>query len=222
MIDKENNYMASNWKIIKYALDCWKILLGVAIVAAFLAVVFSSPKFIPQKFTSKAILYPSNLGQYGSETPLEQMLQYLQSNSIRDSVITKFNLYDEYDIDPKGANSAFYMIGEYGDHVSIEETEHESVRIIVVSQDPVKAKEMVEEIIDQVNLKIRNTEREKYWEVVEINKNLLERMKLRMDSLENKMQKISMEHKIIDLPSQAERKKAPGVKARSITSRKSY
>ena len=187
MMNDDNKNISSNWRILKYALDYWKILVGVAVVAAILAAVFSSPKFIPPKFTSKAILYPSNLGQYGSETPLEQMLQYLQSGSIKDSVILKFNLYREYDIDPKGANSNFYISGEYNNHVNIEETEHEAVRIIVNSQDPVRAKEMVEEIIYQVNLKIRNTEREKYLEVVQINEILLEKMNIRMDSLENKM-----------------------------------
>lgn len=204
MTDKQN-YLESNWKILRYALRYWRILLGVAVLAAILAIVFSSPRFITPKFTSSAVIYPSNLGQYGSETPLEQMLQYLQSSSIRDSIIEKFDLYEEYRIAEDGQNKRYFMLGAYNEHVSIEETEHEAVRIVVNSIDPKKAKKMVEEIINQVNFKIRNTEREKYLEIVRITQDLLEKRRKRMDSLENKMLTMSMEYGIVDLPSQTER-----------------
>lgn len=204
MIDNQN-YLKTNWKILKYALDYWRVLLGIAIVAAVLATIFSSPKFITPRFTSFAVIYPSNLGQYGSETPLEQMLQYLQSSSIRDSIIKNFDLYEEYNIDPKGNKSGFYMLGAYYEHVSIEETEHEAVRIIVHSEDPVKAKKMVEGIIHQANNKIRNTEREKYLEIVHITEDLLKKRKKRMDSLETVATQMSLKYGIVDMPAQAER-----------------
>lgn len=198
-------YLETNWKILKYALDYWRVLLGVAIVAAVLAAIFSSPKFITPRFTSSAVIYPSNLGQYGSETPLEQMLQYLQSSSIRDSIIKNFDLYEEYNIDPKGSKSNYYMLGAYYEHVSIEQTEHEAVRIIVHSEDPGKAKRMVEGIIQQANNKIRNTEREKYLEIVHITENLMDKRKKRMDSLEALTIQMSSKYGIVDMPSQAER-----------------
>lgn len=205
MMTENQKYLESNWKILNYALEYWRILIGVAIVAAILAAVFSSPKFITPKFTSSAVIYPANLGQYGSETPLEQMLQYLQSSSVRDSIIRKFDLHAEYKIDPEGDKSKHYMLGAYYEHVSIEETAHEAVKINVKSKDPAKAKEMVEGIIHQVNLKIRNTEKEKYLEIVYIAEELLDKRKARMDSLEKLTKKMSLEYGIVDLPTQSER-----------------
>lgn len=202
---ENQRYLETNWKILKYALDYWRILLGVAVLAGAMAVIFSSPKFIAPKFTSTAIIYPSNLGQYGSETPLEQMLQYLQSSSIKDSLIKNFNLYEEYRIDKDGAKSHYYMTGAYYEHVSISQTEHEAIRIAVSSIDPVKAKEMVEAIIEQVNKKIRRTEKEKYAEIVQIAEDLLHKWEKRKDSLERKAVEMGHEYGMVNMPSQAER-----------------
>lgn len=201
----ETNEYKSNWKILKYALEFWKILIAVAIVSGILAIVFTSPKFLPPKFTSTAVLYPSNLGEYGSETPLEQMLQYLHSSSIKDSVIKKFNLYDEYDIDQDWNMSGYYMNAEYWSHVAIEKNQNEAVKLTVISQDPQRAKNMVEEIIHQANQKIRRTEREKYAEILEISRNYYNKMKSYKDSMEAELQKISQEYGVFDLPSQSER-----------------
>jgi len=198
-------YMRSNLKIVEFALRKWKLLALVAIIAGAFAAVFSMPEFIPPKYTSEAVIYPANLGKYSGETELEQMQQYLESNTIRDYIISEFNLYDEYEIDSSIRSSKTYMIKAYGEHVSFDETKYESIVITVTSKDPEKAKNMVDAIIEQLNETIRMTERKKYAEIVAINKSMLDQKRSQVDSLEKLIQEYSVKYGILDYISQSER-----------------
>ena len=199
-----NTYMRSNVNILKFALSKWKILAGVAIIAGAMATVFSGPNFIAPKFTSRAVIYPANLGGYSGETRLEQMQQYLESNVIRDSVIAKFNLYEEYEIDPEMLTSKNLMIKMYGEHIGFDETKYESINMTATSTDPVKAKEILDEIIEQLNNTIRRTEREKYHEILVINERMMKQKRKQLDSLENLIREYSMKYGLLDYITQSE------------------
>ncbi|MBL4709383.1 MAG: hypothetical protein JKY48_13180 [Flavobacteriales bacterium] len=198
-------YMRSNMKIIEFAIKKWKLLILIGLIAGVFAAVFSMPEFISPKFKSEAVIYPANLGQYAEETGLEQMQQYLESNEIRNYIISKFNLYDEYEIDStvRSSKTAIYKV--YTEHISFDETKYESIRITVLSTDPVKAKEIIDEIIDQLNVTIRKVEREKYQEIVEINEKMVLEKKNQLDSLEMLIRSISVKYGILDYITQSER-----------------
>ncbi len=202
--ETEMDYFKSNVKILQFALKQWKFLGGVAVVAGILAIVFSSPQFIPPKYKSEAVIYPANLGGYSGETRLEQMMQYCESNSIREYIINTFDLYDEYEIDSSLKSSKTIMYGVYDEHVSFDETQFESIRITVSSIDPVKSYRMVQALIEQLTLTIRQTERQKYKEAVDINYNLLVSKKKDVDSLETLIKKYSTEYGILDYLVQTE------------------
>ncbi len=197
-------YFQSGVDIFSFAVRQWKVLVGVAVVSGILAVVFSGPRFISPKYKSEAIIYPANLGGYSGETRLEQMQQYLQSNIIRDHLIQKFNLYEEYDIDSSKRTSRALINQLYGEHVHFDETQYESIHIEVFSTSPEKAKRMVDEILHQLNQVIRDTEREKYREIVVINENLLKIKKAHIDSLEKLVKKYNIEYGILDYLIQTE------------------
>jgi len=196
--------MRSNLNLLRFALKYWYIFVGVALVSAALAVVFSGPKFISPKYDSEAVIYPANLGVYSGETRLEQMQQYLESNAIRDTIIEKFNLYEEYELDPEFKEAKSLMKYFYSEHIGFEETRFESIRIKARSTNPVKAKEIVAEIIDQLNHTVRSTERQKYKEIVEIYKGMTSEKRAQIDSLENAIADYSAKYDIIDLSSQSE------------------
>ena len=197
--------MRSNVNLIRFALRYWYIFVGVAIVSGVLATVFSGPKFISPKYDSEGVIYPANLGVYSGETRLEQMQQYLESNSIRDSIIKKFNLYEEYELDPEYHEAKSLMLYFYSEHIGFEETRFESIRIKARSTDPEKAKDIVAEIIYQLNHTIRETERKKYKENLVMYKATTKRLKNQIDSLENEISDLSTQYNIIDLSSQSER-----------------
>lgn len=203
-METQNDYFRSNMKILQFALKQWKFLGGVALISGILAVVFSSPTFIPPKYKSEAVIYPANLGVYSGETRLEQMMQYCESNEIRNHMIQKFNLYDEYEIDSTLKSSKSWMNAAYAENITFDETQFESINITVISIDPVKAYDMVNELIEQLNITIRETEREKFKEQVIINKTLLDKKKHQLDSLENKIKELSTKYGILDYIVQAE------------------
>ncbi len=199
------DYFISNIKIIEFAIRRWKTLGSVAILAGIFGFVFSGPKFIEPEFKSEAVIYPANLGGYSGETRLEQMQQYLESNSIRDSIIRKFNLYDEYEIDSSVKSSKTFLYEAYSEHIGFDETRFESIHIDAYSTDPVKARDIVNEIILQLDNTIRETERKKYRENVLINKKLVEEKRVQVDSLEKLIQSISTKYGILDYIGQSER-----------------
>lgn len=199
----ENGYFKSNMRIIQFASHYWKFLLGVAIVSGILATFFSGPQFIDPKYKSEAVIYPANKYEYTDETRLDQMQQYLLSNLIKEALIRQFNLYEEYEIDSNYIYAKAYMNAAYSEHVKIEETRYESIRITVLSKSPRKAKQMVEEILNQANLIVRKKEREKIKEVIDYVGYHLELKKKRIDSLESKMQEISTKYGVLDKNTQS-------------------
>ncbi len=197
-------YFTSTSKIFEFAFKKWRFLLGVFVVSAVLSGVFSGPKFIAPEFESQAVVYPANLGGYSGETRLEQMFQYLQSNVLRDSIIKKFNLYEEYNIDSTKPTSKNAIIKEYSNHIEYNSTKFESVEMLARSTDPEKSKAILDETIKLLDEIIRKTEREKYYEHVLINKRLLDEKKEQVDSLQSIITSMSKKYGILDYIVQTE------------------
>ena len=163
----------------------WKIHLSVIIIAAALiAAFFSSSIFITPLYKSFAYVYPSNISPYSDESETEQMMQIMQSKDIRDSIIRKFDLPKHYGIDP---NYKFYtstLLWEYGKKVKIIKTPFSAVGIEVFDKDPVVACDIVNEILNQYNLKIRFMHKEKFLEVVHNYRMITDYKKQELDSLQ--------------------------------------
>jgi hypothetical protein len=65
----------------------WHLLI-ISIIAAIVSLVVSSPMITTPRFKSVAVVYPSNIKPYSDESETEQMLQWLTSKDVRDSVMT--------------------------------------------------------------------------------------------------------------------------------------
>ncbi len=194
-----------NNKSIVLILWKWKWHLGVVVVAAvLLAALFSSSLFITPKFSSKAIIYPSNVAPYSEESETEQLLQWLQARDIKDSMIQKFDLGKHYEIGKDYEHYYSTLLYEYSQNVSITKTQYESIEIEVLDKDPQQAKDMVETLIELVNNKIRRIQRAKYEEVVEINKRLMHEKEKEIDSVRSIIQNLGKNYGIIDVENQAQ------------------
>ncbi len=180
----------------------WHLLI-IAAVAALLAAVFTSSYFIKPKFKSYALVYPSNIAPYSDESESEQMLQWLQSQDIRDSVIRKFNLPEHYRIDSSYKYFHSTMQYLYNKNVKISKTQYESIEIVVTDTDPVIARDMVLAIIDFCNLKIRNIHRSKYEEVVQSMGKAMQEKKAQLDSIESALASLRENYELIDYDAQA-------------------
>ncbi|MGB6036111.1 MAG: Wzz/FepE/Etk N-terminal domain-containing protein [Cryomorphaceae bacterium] len=179
-----------------------KLFILVAVLSAIVGVVISLPVFMTPKYKSTAVVYPTNIEVYADESETEQLLQFFEASSVRDSVIQKFDLYTVYDIEPDAENSRFYLLEEYRNNVRVSKTKYESVMLEVIAQDPQLAKDMADEVIRQVNIK--------YDHVINDRSNLNARsfqkqltyQKTVLDSLESLISRISTENDVLDYGSQ--------------------
>lgn len=193
-----------NSNLFQIALKNKKILIIVGLVAAVLSVVFSSATFIKPKFKSQAIVYPSNLGEYSEESPIEQMMQWFESRTIKENVIKEFNLAEHYDIKPEDKLADYYLMLEYDDNVKISETKYESAEIVVTDTDPELAYKMVNSIIDNLNKVIRAEHKKRALEDLITVETQFNRIKSNLDSVSSELKKIRKEYHIINYSVQSE------------------
>lgn len=163
----------SKWK--------WHLVI-LSVLAALISFIFSSSMVMKPRFKSMAVIYPSNVAPYSDENETEQMLQWINSKDVKDSVMRKFDLPKHYGIDSSYKYFRSTMSYLYDKFVKVSKTPFESVEIIVVDRDPVVARDMVNAIIHYTDLKIRATHRSKYIEVVDGLKNALAIKQREIDS----------------------------------------
>lgn len=143
----------------------WKRPLGIITVLAMVAsAIFSSSVFIPPKFESTVIMFPTStasvsksllsqnpqgkqdLLQFGEEEQAEQLLQILNSDEIRNRVVVKYGLMEHYDIDPSAKYSQTQLFKEFESNIKYKRTEFQSVRVDVLDTDPVMAANIANDI----------------------------------------------------------------------------
>ena len=193
----------NNFNLVKiFAKWKWHFLIiaGVAIVFAF---IFSSPMFIKPKFKSTVLLYPSNIAPYSDESQTEQLLQWLNSQDIKDSVMHKFDLPTHYGIDSAYIYFNSTMLNLYDKNVIISKTQYESIEIVVLDTDPALACDMANAIIHFCNKKIRTIHRIKYGEVLDAFKRSLDIKKIEMDSTKSKLRALGSNYNLIDYDNQS-------------------
>ena len=92
----DNNF--NNLSLVQLVLKWkWHIII-ITVVAALCGAVFSSSMFITPLYKSVAVAYPANISPYSDESETEQMLEIINSTSIMDSIVEKYNLWEDYKI----------------------------------------------------------------------------------------------------------------------------
>jgi capsular polysaccharide biosynthesis protein len=194
-----------NSNLLNIALKNKKTLIIVGFAAAVLSIVFSSATFIKPKFQSQAIVYPSNLGEYSEESPIEQMMQWFESRTIKENVIKEHDLATHYDINVKDDKlGEYYLFLEFDENVKISETKYESAQITVTDTDPEKAFNMVNSVIDNFNKVVRAEHRKRALEDYVTVENQFNRVKHDLDSISSDLKKIRKDYNIINYSIQSE------------------
>ncbi len=159
---------------------------------------------LEEKYESKAVIYPSNISEYSDESVTEQMIQWLNSQDIHDSIVKKFNLSQHWELDSNYKYFKTTMEYFYGQNVNIKKTQYESIEIKVRDKDPQIAKEIAEAILHFVDLKIKHIHKEKFEEVVINAKHIVDQSMKAIRENEAELQRLGAEYGIIDYESQAE------------------
>jgi capsular polysaccharide biosynthesis protein len=182
--------------------DNFRLFVVVGVVAAILGVVISMPVFMTPKYKSTAIVYPSNVKPYSDESETEQLLQFFEASSIRDSIIEKFDLYEVYEIDPNEEASRHAILEEFQDNFRVGKTKYESVKLEVIDEDPELAKAMADEVLNQINLKYDRVVNERATKIGRSFAKQLAYQRTVLDSIESLISRISRENEILEYGSQ--------------------
>lgn len=183
----------------------FKLLIIIGVIAIIGSAIFSGPTFIPPKYKSQAIVYPINLEPYGEESLTEQLLQLYQGNDIRDSIITKFDLAEVYELEPDQDGFKYNLYNEFNEHVIVSRTNYESVKIEVYDKVPERAKAIADEMIQQINYKARKMRKAKAIEHLEVAKSQMDYQKHVLDSINATLSDLRQNNGLLDYQLQTER-----------------
>lgn len=180
-----------------------KVFLIVVIAVTALAIVFSGPRFLKPLYKSVAVVYPINIKTYSDESETEQLLQMFRASAIQDSIIKKFDLYNRYNIIEGSPKSKYYMNLEYSDRIMSSKTSYESVLLEVFDENPEVAKLIADEILRQLNLKIKSLYNQRGQDRARAFKRQMDYQQLVIDSIQNEISKLAQDKGLLQYESQS-------------------
>ncbi len=141
----------------------WRITI---VVVMLLAAISSAgvALMIPEKFKSTVVLFPapsvsiskslmsqnsspqSDLLQFGQEDDMERMLQVLNSEEIRNRIVSKYKLEEHYGIEKDNKFRRTLLRQEYDGNIQFKKTEYMSVKIEVLDAVPEMASNIANDI----------------------------------------------------------------------------
>ena len=197
----DNNF--NNLSLVQLVLKWkWHIII-ITVVAALCGAIFSSSMFITPLYKSVAVAYPANISPYSDESETEQMLEIINSTSIMDSIVAKYDLWTDYKINKADQFAKTYMINEYRSKVKIGKTPNEAVSISVMDKDPFVACDIAKDILNFYDQKVHNLHTQKVGEVVAMYERQLNEKQRNIDSFKDRLTTISTEFGVTDYSSQA-------------------
>lgn len=167
MSDKFSEYKDFDSTNFFLFLIAWrKPLVIISAIALLASVIFSAPFFITPKYKSTVIMYPTSTSsvskallsdtyggkedilEFGEDEQTEQMLQILNSNKIRDRIVSKYDLFAHYNIGAESKYKYTRLFKEYESNIKFRRTEYNAVKIAVNDKDPQVAADIANDIAD--------------------------------------------------------------------------
>lgn len=197
----DNNF--NNLSLVQVILKWkWHIII-ITVAAALCGAIFSGPAFITPLYKSVAVAYPANISPYSDESETEQMLEIINSNSIMDAIVEKYDLWTDYKIDRDDQFARTYMINEYRSKIKIAKTPYEAVSITVMDKDPETACGIARDILNFYDEKVHTLHKQKVGEVVAMYERQLREKQHDIDSLKQRYTDICTTYGISDISSQS-------------------
>ena len=152
MEEQQHNTYSSKY-LCRLLVEYRKPILIILALAALCAVIFSAPFFITPLYKSTTVIYPTSsnsiskvlisttyqsekdIMNFGEDEQTEQMLQVLNSNRVRDKVISRFNLMEHYDIKGNSKYPITKLNKLYDARIKFRRTEYNAVKITVLDSD---------------------------------------------------------------------------------------
>ena len=149
---------------------------------------------IEEKFKSSVTIYPTTTNsisqallvehnpyrkdvlEFGEEEHAEQLIQVLNSDEIKDSIINRFHLFSHYEVSQSDLHHKSIMNELYRQAISIKKNRLNAIEIIVLDKDPQIAANIANEYLDLVDFviaRIRKNRAKQALEILQKRKDLL-------------------------------------------------
>ena len=144
-----NSSINQSFDLVSFLWNKKKLLIVIGVIAFIISAVVSL--LIEEKFESTVTLYPAktssvtfnevitedqSVSKFGEEDEAEQMLQILESSSIRNRIISKYNLVQHYDIDIDGEYVNTSLNLTYSENINFRRNNNGAVLITVRDKSP--------------------------------------------------------------------------------------
>lgn len=212
-----DSFNFESFDLIEYIIKRIKPLIIITVTAAIVSVIVAL--IITPRFKSTVIVFPTSQGsvsqnllgvvmyktllRLGEEEEVEQLLQVLQSDEIRDRIIEKYNLMEHYGIDPESHYPITAIYREFDRNISFIETEFMSVKIEVLDIDAQLAADIANNIAALVDSAMNRMKKERAMKAFKIVEREYLNLKNQIKTLEDSLT-ILRGYGINDYISQAE------------------
>jgi len=191
----------------RYILQVLKIhrikFIIVAIAAIIVSSFISSPLFIDPKFKSSAVVFPVNLEPFSEESSTEQLLQFMNSEEVKNAMTKRFNLYQVFGIDSMEEKSHSKFDKYYYENISVSVTLYESIVINVINESPFLAQKLANGLIEETNKFVRLQKKKITEDYIKSYQNQLKIATAEIDSIENQLKSIRLNYGILDFKAQS-------------------
>ena len=213
-----SNNLFDSTSLVNYINKKKKHLIIITIIAFVISTIVSF--LIHPKYQSSVILFPAssssishqlltqnvtekNILNFGEEEEVEQLIQILNSDEIRNKIITKYNLMDHYNINPNSKYPKTELYNKFTDNISFIRTEYMSVRIEVLDKDPQMAADIANDIASLIDTTMNRMQKERAHKAFSIVEGEYLALKNQIEQLEDSLNQLR-ELGINDYESQAE------------------
>ncbi len=193
-------------------------LITVTVLALVVSVIVSL--VITPRYSSSVILYPTpmttlsrsllgpgtsrdELMTFGREADAERILQILQSNTIRDRIIEKYDLMEHYGINWEGRFPITNLHKKFERNVRFRKTQYMAIEIEVRDADPDFAADMANDIAGYIDSVMNVMIRHRAESSLSIIEDEFHRLNNEIDAVEDSLRKIR-ELGVLDYESQSE------------------
>lgn len=195
-----------NIEILRVLYARRKHILLVTLIAAIFSV--GVTYILKPKYRSVAYIYPANMvphfmeQQYNAVSHTELLLQFFNSNDVRNDVLKKFRLDRHYELDTLDPKFRTYFNYLFEENVKASQTRYESVELNVLDVDADTAQKIAQGIIEAVNKVISKQHMARFNEYVSYNKAYLVAHRRTLDSLQLCMEAFTKKYHLVDMGSQ--------------------
>lgn len=176
MIEEKKDFTFDSINVLSFVNSKSKILIVVSIVAFVVSSIVTL--FIKDRYESSVILFPassSSISQslltdnttkkeilkFGDKEEVDQLLQVLYSDQIRNRIIDKYDLLNHYEISPDSKYKRTKLKKEFDNNIMFSRTEYMSVRIDVLDIKPEVAANIANDIADLVDSVMTRIQKER-------------------------------------------------------------